>query len=87
MTTTNYTDYKFTANGVNFISRIHSNSPFRARIESLPAGMFQQLNQDAIRDIIGDASLLTRDELVSELERVNAGGSHAFIMLDEEVNA
>lgn len=84
--TTNYTDYKFTANGVNFISRIHANSPLRAQIENLPAGVFQKLNQDAIHDIIGDASLLTRDELVSELERVNAGGSHAFIMLDEAVN-
>lgn len=86
MTNPNYTDYRFTSNGVKFISRIHSDSPFRARIESLPAGIFEQLNQEAIRDIIGDASLLSHDELVSELEKVNAGGSHAFILLDEVAN-
>ena len=81
--TTNYTDYKFTANGVNFISRVYSHSEFFEKIANLPAGVFAQLNQDAIRDIIGDASLLTTAELLEELERVNEGGTHAFIMLDE----
>jgi hypothetical protein len=41
------------------------------------------MNIQAVTEIIGDASLLTRDELLAELDRVNAGGSHAFILLDE----
>ena len=86
MTNPTYTDFRFTADGVNFISRIYSDSPFLSRIANLPSGVFEQLNQDAIRDIIGDASLLTRDELLSELDKVNAGGSHAFILLDEVAN-
>ena len=81
MTTENYTDYPFTANGVNFISRVYSHSELFEKIANLPAGVFAQLNQDAIRDIIGDASLLTTAELLEELERVNEGGSHAFILL------
>ena len=87
MTNSTYTDYPFTANGVNFISRVYSHSELFEKIANLPAGVFAQLNQDAIRDIIGDPSLLTNDELVLELERINEGGSHAFIMLDEEVSA
>ena len=81
MTTATYTDYPFTANGVNFISRVFAHSELSDRIASLPAGVFAQLNQEAIRDIIGDASLLTTAELLEELERVNEGGSHAFILL------
>ena len=81
MTTATYTDYPFTANGVNFISRVYSHSELFEKIANLPAGVFAQLNQDAIRDIIGDASLLTTAELLEELERVNEGGSHAFILL------
>lgn len=87
MTTTNYTDYKFSANGVKFISRVFDNSPFLSQIKTMPEGIFAQLNQEAISDLLGDASLLTNDELVSELEKINAGGSHAFILLDEEVSA
>lgn len=83
MTNTTYTDYPFTANGINFISRIYSHSDMAKRIAGLPANVFTELNQEALRDIIGDPSLLTHDELVSELERVNAGATHALILLGE----
>ena len=83
MTNATYTDYPFTANGINFISRIYSHSDMSAKIANLPAGVFAQLNQDAVRDIIGDPSLLSREELLEELERINAGGSHAFILLGD----
>jgi hypothetical protein len=52
----------------------------------LPEGLFAKVNIDAVTEIIGDASLLTYKELKSELERVNEGGSTAFILLDEENN-
>jgi hypothetical protein len=50
-------------------------------ISRVPALTFTQMNEGAIRSIIGDASKLTRDELVSELARVNAGGTQAFLEL------
>jgi hypothetical protein len=39
------------------------------------------MNQEAVKEIIGDPSLLSKAELISELERINEGGSHAFILL------
>lgn len=84
--TTTYTDYKFSADGVNFVSRIYSHSGFAERISNMPASMVSEMNSMAIREIIGNASLLTRDELLEELDRVNEGGTHAFILLDEGSN-
>jgi hypothetical protein len=78
---TTYTDYPFTVNGVNFISRVYSHSELLSTIQSLPEGVFAQLNSDAVTDIIGDPSLLSTAELLNELARVNEGGSHAFILL------
>ena len=78
-----YTDYPFTSNGVNFISRVFNNSPMAKQIALLPAGVFIKLNADAINDLIGNASLMTKYELEQELERINHGGTHAFILLGE----
>lgn len=86
MTTTNYTDYKFSANGVKFISRINANSPFAGSLAKMPAQVVADLNIQAVSELIGDASLFTHDELLAELERVNDGATHAFILLDEVTN-
>ena len=80
---TNYTDYPFTANGVNFISRISNDSPFAGRLRALPASVLTQMNIEAVTEMIGDVSLFTREELLQELERVNDGGTHAFIVLGD----
>jgi adenylosuccinate synthase len=81
MTTTTYTDYPFTAQGINFVSRVYSNSPFLKTIQQLPTGIFEQMNQQAVSEMIGDPSLLSTSELLDELEKLNEGGSHAFILL------
>jgi hypothetical protein len=83
MTNRTYTDYPFTTNGVNFVSRIYSDSPNVPAISRLPEGVFTQMNIQAVTELIGDASLLTHDELVSELDKVNAGGTHSFILLGD----
>jgi hypothetical protein len=44
------------------------------------------MNLQAITDLIGNASVLTRNELENELEKINAGWSTALILLDEESN-
>lgn len=82
---TTYTDYPFTAQGINFISRVVDNSPMGIKIAQLPKAVFEEMNIGAVTEIIGNASLLTHDELVSTLEKINEGGSQAFILLDEEV--
>ena len=86
MTNATYTDFKFTTNGVNFISRVYSNSPLLSQIKSLPEGIFASLNIQAVVELVGNASLLTRDELLMALNKINDGGTHAFILLDEENN-
>ena len=83
MTTLTYTDYPFAVNGINFISRVYTHSEFFDKIASLPEGVFAQLNQEAVRDLIGDPALLSAPELLNELSHLNNGGSHAFIMLGD----
>ena len=84
--TTDYKDYPFVVNGVKFISRIDANSPFAGTLAKMPAQVVADLNIQAVSELIGDASLFTRDELLEELARVNDGGTHAFILLDEVAN-
>jgi hypothetical protein len=83
---TDYKDYPFTVNGVKFISRINADSPFAGSLAKLPTQVVTDLNIQAVTELIGDASLLTRDELLDELAKVNDGGTHAFILLDEVAN-
>ena len=83
MTTATYTDYPFTSNGVNFISRINNDSPFASRLASLPRQIVDEMNIDAVTQMIGDVSLLTIEEVEDELNRVNEVGTHAFILLGE----
>lgn len=80
---TNYTDYPFTSNGVNFISRINHDSPFARQLASMPRQIVNEINIDAITQMIGDVSLLTIEEVEDELNRVNEGATHAFILLGE----
>lgn len=84
--TTDYKDYPFTVNGVKFISRINANSPFAGSLAKMPTPLVTQMNIDAVTELIGDASQFTHSELLEELERVNDGATHAFILLDEENN-
>ena len=83
MTTLTYTDYPFTVSGINFISRVYTHSDLYSTISRLPEGVFATMNQEAVRDLIGDPSLLSAPELLNELSHLNNGGSHAFIMLGD----
>lgn len=84
--TTTYTDYKFTANGVNFVSRIYSHSPFAGTLSKMHPVVIADMNIQAVTEMIGDASLFTHEELLEELARVNEGATHAYILLDEGSN-
>ena len=78
---TNYTDYKFTADGVNFVSRIAEHSPFAKTIANLPTDELNQMNISAITELIGRPSLMTTAEILAELARVNEGATHSWILL------
>ena len=76
-----YIDYPFTSNGVNFVSRIYSHSEFAERVKTLPPAIWQDINRNAVEEIVGDVSKMSVSEILKGLERVNEGGSHAFILL------
>ena len=76
-----YIDYPFTSHGINFISRVMNNSPMASQIKSLPLSYFQKLNENAVNDLMGNPSLMTKAEILAELEKINEGGTHAFILL------
>ena len=80
-----YTDFKFTAKGINFISRVNTEHPIYQRIASLPEGAFTSINIQAVEDLLS-LKEYSIDEIKAELDRVNEGGSYAFILLDEESN-
>ena len=80
---TNYTDYQFTADGINFVSRIADHSPFLGVIRNLPAQEFIALNISAVTELLGRPSLMTQEEILEELERVNDGATHSWILLGD----
>ena len=80
---TTYTDYPFTADGVNFVSRIADNSPFLGAIKSLPAQDFIALNISAVTELLGRPSLMTQEDILEELERVNEGATHSWLLLGD----
>lgn len=78
----NYRDYAFSAEGINFISRIDLDHPIASAIERMPVEEFLQINRLAISELL-NLKEYTKAEIEAELERVNEGGSYAFILLGE----
>jgi hypothetical protein len=47
----------------------------------MPIAIFNQMNQSAVRELIGKVSLMSESEIQSELDRVNEGATQALICL------
>lgn len=80
---TQFKDYPFTAKGINFISRVDTEHPIYQKIANLPEGEFNNINIQAVEDLLS-LKEYSFDEIKAELDRVNEGGTYAFILLDEE---
>jgi hypothetical protein len=81
--TTEYKDFPFTANGVSFISRLYSHSPFLPIVEKMPAGMFDSMNINAVNEMLTLGKTFTLLEIEAELKRVNENATHAFLLLGD----
>jgi hypothetical protein len=79
--TKNWVSYPFEVNGINFVSKLDPKGSFYPQIEALPSGLFTSMNQDAIRQIIGNPAEFSPEELQAELDIVNLGASQALICL------
>jgi hypothetical protein len=77
----NWVSYPFTADGVEFVSIVNPKSSIYPQISKLPPAIFSQMNEEAIRSLIGKVSLLSRSEIQDELDRVNQGYGQAYLAL------
>ena len=80
-TTSDWESIPFEVNGVQFISKVNKFSDMGKQLLQIPVKIVQDMNIGAITSILGNPSLMTRDELVAELYRVNIGGSQAILEL------
>ena len=76
--------FPFTYAGKSFNSKVKANTKKLAAIQALPAGVFDTMNASALRDIATITASTTREEDITELERLNAGGSWAILELAGE---
>jgi hypothetical protein len=77
--TTGWNSYPFQYEGLEFVSLISPESPLLKQINQLPAGLFEVMNQSAIKDLVG--TNLTRDYVSEKLIELNENASHAILEL------
>ena len=77
----NWKSYPFTVDGVEFLSLIDPNGSMYSQIQRVPEKVFTMMNEQAIRELIGNASLMSKSEIQTELDRVNDGYSQAYLAL------
>ena len=75
--------FPFTYEGREYISKVRVGSRQLESIVNLPAGVFAAMNTAAMRDL-GISASLTREEMIEELARLNAGSSWAIVELAGE---
>ena len=73
--------FPFTVDGVDFVSKIDIEGSMYQKVSNVPTAIFNQMNEGAIRELVGKVSLMSRDEIQAELDRVNEGYQEAYIAL------
>jgi hypothetical protein len=81
LNTDNWATYPFTVEGVEFVSKLDPKGSFYPQVERLPAGVFTAENARMLSELIGNPALMTREEIESELQTINAGASQAIVAL------
>ena len=81
LNTDNWASYPFSVEGVDFVAKLDPQGSFYPQVERLPADVFADYNRQAIVEMVGNPALMTRNELQSELDVLNAGYSQALLCL------
>jgi hypothetical protein len=79
-----WVSFPFTYLGKSYNSKVSTTSRQLQTIANLPAGVFDNMNVSALRDISLITASSTVEEIRAELERVNAGASWAVLELAGE---
>jgi hypothetical protein len=78
---TTWNAYPFNVDGVDFVSFIKPNSEMAITVSKVPAPIFVQMNQGAIRNFLGNVSVYTKSEIQTRLDEANEGYSQAYLAL------
>ncbi len=81
MNTNNWAEFPFSVDGVNFVSKLDKEGSMYPQVSNMPVSIFNQMNQSAVRELIGKVSLMSQSEIQDELDRVNEGATQALICL------
>jgi hypothetical protein len=79
--TTKWALFPVSVDGVDFVSKIDMDGSFYPQLVNMPSEVFQGFHADMIHTLIGNPSLMTREELEDELAVINAGASQAILAL------
>ena len=79
--TTNWVSYPFSVSGFNFISKIDPTGDMYPRVLGVGSEVFISMNQDAIRELVGNPAEMTSEQLQAKLDFVNEGATQALICL------
>ena len=77
----NWKSYPFIVDGVEFVSLINPEGSMYKQIQLVPADIFTSMNAQAIRELIGKVSTMSKSEIQDELDKINDGYSEAYLAL------
>ena len=80
---TMFREYEFNFNGFNFVSSVDVEHPFYQRIKNLPESLFIKMNLEILAELFNVGKTYTLEDINSELDRFNKGGTYAFLQLGE----
>lgn len=83
-TTQRFALFPFEHKGFNFVSEVEIETNTYVQVSNLPEGMFINMNKSMIDELLTITETSTHDEIAEQLERINAGGSYAFLRLSGE---
>jgi len=75
--TSTWLAFPFTVNGVNYVSKVKPESKMAMRIALVPESLFISMNEDCVRELIGN--ITSPSLLVTKLYEVNENASEAVI--------
>ena len=79
---TMFREYYFEFNGFTFVSSVDVESKMYQSIKKLPEGVFVQMNLQALTELLADTPMEI-NAIRNRLEKMNEGGTQAFISLGE----